>query len=118
MSDAMAVVETYVSTVSGIPAAALRGPRRVEPVSRWRAVAIYLGHTTFGVSLSDAGAYFGRDRTTARHHVETVEEGRAGLTDQLLDHLDVGVREFRRALELVGRLAPLRAPGTLADRLG
>lgn len=108
MSDTMAVVETYVATIGGVPPSALRGPGRTATVARWRAVAVYLAHTVFGETLTTAGEWFGRDRSTAGHMVRSVEEGREGLTDELIEHLDVGVREFRRALELVGRLAPLK----------
>lgn len=111
MSDTMAVVEAYVVAVGGVPPSALRSPSRVETVVRWRSVAVYLAHTVFGEDLTTAGGWFHRDRTTAGHMVRRVEEGREGLGDDLLEHLDVGVREFRRALELVGRMAPLKATG-------
>lgn len=107
MSDVVAVVEAYISTIGGVPISALRGPGRTEPVARWRAVVAYLAHCTFGVPLGEIGQHLGgRDRTTAGHMVRTVEEGREGIADELIDHLDIGVREFRRALELVGRMAP------------
>jgi hypothetical protein len=41
-----------------------------------RQVAIYLSHTRLHLNYTDAGALFGRDRTTAAHACRTVEDRR------------------------------------------
>jgi hypothetical protein len=63
-----------------------------------RQVAIYLSHVGCGLSYSQAGSLYERDRTTAAHACTIVEERR---DDPYLDHilalLEVCIRaEFRR----------------------
>ena len=54
-----------------------------------RQVAMYLAHTAGGLSLSDVGRLFGRDRTTVAHGCALVEDGRDDLTfDRSLSHLE------------------------------
>ncbi|MCP5432292.1 MAG: chromosomal replication initiator DnaA [Alphaproteobacteria bacterium] len=63
--------------------AALAAPSRCEaPVARARQVAMYLCHVVFGMSLTEVGRAFGRDRTTAAHACRLVEDLR---DDALLD---------------------------------
>ena len=110
MHGVVAVVETYISGIGGVPVAALRGTSREAPVARWRAVVAYLANCTFGVSQEEIGDHLGgRDRSTIGHLVREIEDRRDELlTDELMAVLDVGVREFRRALELLGRMEPIR----------
>jgi len=75
-----------------------RGRRRVAFA---RQVAMYLAHVTCGLSLTEAGHLFSRDRTTVAHACRVIE----ALRDD---------RQFDRALELlegvVRSLSPPCAP--------
>lgn len=63
-----------------------RGPAGVAFA---RQVAVYLAHTRFGLSYSEAGAYFVRDRTTAAHACRVVEDKREDpRIDALLECLE------------------------------
>lgn len=54
-----------------------------------RHVAIYLACTRFGLSFTEAGRLFGRDRTTAAYACRRIEEERdEACTDQFVDQLD------------------------------
>lgn len=64
-----------------------RGPARV---ARARQVAMYLAHTVCGLSFTDVGAMFERDRTTVSHACSVVEEARED-------------RQFDRALDMLER---------------
>ncbi len=50
--------------------------RRSSYVAFARQSAMYLSHVSFGVSLSEIGRAFGRDRTTAAHACQLVEDRR------------------------------------------
>ncbi|MCX5512162.1 hypothetical protein C3941_08830 [Kaistia algarum] len=54
-----------------------------------RHVAIYLACTRFGLSFTEAGRLFGRDRTTAAYACRRIEEERdEASTDRFVDQLD------------------------------
>ncbi len=54
-----------------------------------RQVAMYLAHTTGGLSLSRVGRLFARDRTTVSHACALVEDARDELVfDRTLSHLE------------------------------
>jgi chromosomal replication initiation ATPase DnaA len=58
-----------------------------------RQVAMYLAHTSCGLSLTDVGALFGRDRTTVAHGCAVIEDGRdAPWLDQTLAILEQCLR--------------------------
>ena len=57
-------------------------------VAMARQVAMYLAHVTCGLTLTEAGELFCRDRTTVAHACQVIEERRE---DQ----------EFDRALQLI-----------------
>jgi len=55
----------------------LRAARRGRaPAAFARQTAIYLAHVHFGMSLSEVGRNFGRDRTTVAHACACVEDSR------------------------------------------
>ena len=57
-----------------------------------RQVAMYLAHTAGGLSLSDVGRLFGRDRTTVAHGCALVEDARDDMTfDRSLSHLESAI---------------------------
>jgi hypothetical protein len=59
------VPEKLVEATRGAPRAAFA-----------RQVGMYVATTTLGLNLTEAGALFGRDRTTAAHACRTIEERR------------------------------------------
>lgn len=66
-----------------------------------RQIAVYIAHTTLGLSYTEAGRLFGRDRTTAAHACRRIEEERESeRIDQFVDCLE---RAACRAAEPVGR---------------
>jgi hypothetical protein len=70
-------VETLVSTATGIGVVDLRSSHRGRAaVAFARQVAMYLAHVQFGLSLSQVGRLFRRDRTTVAHACAQVEDRR------------------------------------------
>lgn len=76
-----------------------RGSRRA---ARARQVAMYLAHVG-GLSLTDVGLMFGRDRTTVAHACGIVEDGRDRVVyDRRIDRLEGCVAQ---SLDPVGQAA-------------
>jgi chromosomal replication initiation ATPase DnaA len=88
-------VEAMVASAFALSPTAIRTPRRGRATAAFaRQVAMYLAHTRLGLSFTEAGAYFGRDRTTAAHACRMVEDKREDpAIDAILDFLE-------RAIEL------------------
>ncbi len=88
-------VEIIVASAFALGAGAMRDTHRgCATVAFARQVAIYLSHTRLGLNYTEAGAYFGRDRTTAAYACRTVEEKREDpAVDAAIDFLE-------RALEV------------------
>lgn len=73
--------------------------RRSFYVAFARQSAMYLAHVSFGVSLSDVGRSFGRDRTTAAHACRLIEDRRDDpAIDAVLASLENACRTLRRRL--------------------
>lgn len=65
------------------------------PVAMARQVAMYLAHVSFGLSLSDVGIMFDRDRTTVAHACRLIEDCRDDPDmDFKLDLLEVTLRDY------------------------
>ena len=78
-----AVVETAIAAAFAVPVWELRSATRGEArIAFARQSAMYLAHVALGLSYSDVGRTFGRDRTTAAHACRRVEERRE---DPLID---------------------------------
>ncbi|MCA0405873.1 MAG: hypothetical protein LCH39_06960 [Proteobacteria bacterium] len=61
----------------GVPGARLTDETRGEArIAHARQTAIYFAHVVFRANLTRAGGIFGRDRTTARHACNCVEDRR------------------------------------------
>jgi chromosomal replication initiation ATPase DnaA len=61
---------------------------------------MYLAHVACGLSLTEAGALFSRDRTTAAHACGVVEDKRDDPAfDVFLDHLENAVIRLAKALD-------------------
>lgn len=70
-------LEATVAAVFHLPVAELDAPtRRRAPVAFARQVAMYIAHVGVGLSLTEVGRLFGRDRTTAAHACRLIEERR------------------------------------------
>ncbi|MCF3935598.1 chromosomal replication initiator DnaA [Acuticoccus sp. M5D2P5] len=71
------MIEVTVAAALNLPVEELGAKtRRTAPVAFARQIAIYCAHVTFGWSLTEAGAIFSRDRTTAAHACRVVEDRR------------------------------------------
>ncbi len=70
-------VLALVSAHDAVAPALLLHPSRCRaPVARSRQLAMYLMHTLLGRSMTEVGAYFGRDRTTVAHACGLIEDCR------------------------------------------
>jgi chromosomal replication initiation ATPase DnaA len=86
------IAAAAVAAAFTVPIGELRATtRRPKRVAFARQSAMYLTHVAFGLTYSDVGRAFGRDRTTAAHACRLVEDRRVdpGLDAQLasLEHL-------------------------------
>lgn len=69
------LAQIVVAQATNIPVQMICAPTRSKPViAQARQIAMYLTHVALGVSLTQTGAGFGRDRTTASHACKVVEE--------------------------------------------
>ena len=84
-----AAIEFAIRQVFGVDHGALAHLSRGEArIAFARQVAMYLAHVACGLTMTDAGRLFGRDRTTVAHACITVEDRRDDpLFDRALDHL-------------------------------
>ncbi len=83
-------IEAMVASAFAVGPEAMRAPHRgVAEAAFARQVAMYLSCTRLGISLTVAGAFFGRDRTTAAHACRTVEAKREDpRIDAIVDVLE------------------------------
>lgn len=71
------LIRQLVAYATGIPESALLSPSRSRAkVALARQVAMYVCHVVAGLSHLQVGRLFGRDRTTAAHACEVVEDRR------------------------------------------
>lgn len=93
LSQARMVIELAVTQVFGVDAARLASDRReAARIAEARQVAMYLAHVACGLSLTDVGRAFGRDRTTVAHACAVVEDKRdCEVFDRALDLLEWAV---------------------------
>jgi hypothetical protein len=88
------VIEGTVGDVFGVARADLsRASRGKAPVALARQAAMYLAHVSCGLTLTDVGQIFARDRTTVAHACAVIEDRR---DDPVFD----------RALELMEWIIP------------
>lgn len=98
--QARVAIDFVISHVFGIEAGALwRGTRGVRHIASARQVAMYLAHVVCGMTLTEVGTMFGRDRTTVAYACLKVEVRR---DDPVFD----------RAMDLLGWALP-----TLVNRV-
>ena len=73
--------------------------RRTPYIAFARQSAMYLAHVTFGLNYSEVARAFGRDRTTAAHACQLVEERRDDpAIDAVLGSLEDACGMLRRKL--------------------
>lgn len=78
-------IEVTVSAALGVSSVELQArTRRSATIAFARQIAMYLAHVVYGMSLTESGRLFGRDRTTAAHACCIVEDRR---DDPFFDHL-------------------------------
>ncbi|WP_083660227.1 helix-turn-helix domain-containing protein [Acuticoccus yangtzensis] len=71
------MIEVTVAAALNLPVDELAAKtRRTAPIAFARQISMYCAHVTFGWSLTEAGAVFSRDRTTAAHACRVVEDRR------------------------------------------
>lgn len=90
------VIEQTVAQVFGVEGVDLRRATRGRAkVARARQVAMYLAHVACGMSLSEVGRTFARDRTTVSHACGVIEDGRDDPTfDRVLELLEQVVQSL------------------------
>jgi chromosomal replication initiation ATPase DnaA len=74
-ASAAAVVQLVAAAHQIEPDAILKRGRRAE-IAASRQLAMYLTHVMLGVSLTEVGALFGRDRTTVGYACAQIEDHR------------------------------------------
>jgi chromosomal replication initiation ATPase DnaA len=87
------ILEFAIAVAFGIETKDLRRRTRGRADAAFaRQVAMYLGHVAYGLTYSDVGRVFERDRTTVAHACKIVEDRRddAGI-DRTLDLLEAVV---------------------------
>ena len=86
-------IELAVARVFGVESQTFAQETRGEArAANARQVAMYLAHVACGLSLTDAGRLFGRDRTTVAHACLVIEDKRENpVFDQALDLLEWAV---------------------------
>ncbi len=88
------LIEAAIGEIFGVACADLAAASRGKaPVALARQAAMYLAHVSCGLSLTDVGTIFGRDRTTVAHACAVIEDRR---DDPVFD----------RALELMEWIVP------------
>ena len=84
-----------VAALFSVPSKELRKPGRASlPVSRVRQIAMYVAHVVLRLTMSEVGRGFGRDRTTAIHSCQLIEDMR---DDRDFDHVVLMVERIAHA---------------------
>lgn len=93
-------IDPVVATVFEVDLHDLGAATRRSPRTAFaRQVAMYLAHVVCGLSLTEVGALFARDRTTVAHACEVVEDRRDDPElDGRLEHLECAVAALVGAL--------------------
>lgn len=98
-------IDQLVSRVFGVARGELRTATRGRAkVALARQVAMYLAHVVYGLSLTDVGRIFERDRTTVAHACAIVEDRRDDqIFDRVMDNLEAIILAWStRAILLTG----------------
>ncbi len=84
------LMETAIAAAFAVSVVELRAPsRRTQTVAFARQSAMYLAHVVLGLNYSATGLLFHRDRTTAAHACQVVEDRRDDpAIDRLMQRLE------------------------------
>ena len=95
------LMEAAIAAAFAVPVDELRAPsRRTAAVAFARQSAMYLAHVVLCLDYSRIGRLFHRDRTTAAHACQLVEERRDDpAIDRLLDMLEDICEELSRVVQ-------------------
>jgi chromosomal replication initiation ATPase DnaA len=93
-------IDPAVAAVFGVNIGDLKSSTRGSPQAAFaRQVAMYLAHVVCGLSLTEVGALFARDRTTVSHACNLVEDRRDDPElDRRLEYLERAVASLIDAL--------------------
>jgi chromosomal replication initiation ATPase DnaA len=93
-------IDPAVAAVFGVEIGDLGATTRGSPrAASARQVAMYLAHVVCGLSMTEVGALFGRDRTTVAHACNVIEDGRDDPElDLRLEHLERAICSLIDAL--------------------
>lgn len=101
LSASARLAEAAVSGAMRLPAGALRTRRGIRRIAFARQLAMYLTHVGFGLTLTEVGACFQRDRTTVRHACALIEDRRDQPTfDFAVSALETGLAHLAFGLQL------------------
>ncbi|MEM0905936.1 MAG: helix-turn-helix domain-containing protein [Pseudomonadota bacterium] len=94
------MIEVTVAAAFDLPVDELAAKtRRTAPVAFARQVSMYCAHVTFGWSLTEAGAVFSRDRTTAAHACRVVEDRRDDdRVDAVISNVEDALNQWLSAI--------------------
>ena len=98
------MVEAAVAASFRIPRTIFHAPNRCPaPIAFARQIAMYVAHVWLGLTLTDVGRYFGRDRTTVSHACRLVEDRREDpRIDRLLSSIESAVDVWRTTGQRIG----------------
>ncbi|MGX1787604.1 helix-turn-helix domain-containing protein [Bosea sp. NPDC055332] len=95
------LAEAAVCGAMRLPAGALQAGRGTRRIASARQLAMYLTHVGFGLTLTEVGACFERDRTTVRHACALVEDRRDQPSfDLAVSALEAGLAHLAFGLQL------------------
>ena len=99
-------METLVARALQVSLADLRCKNRGRaPTAYARQTAMYLAHVHFGLSLSEVGRIFGRDRTTVSHACARVEDSRDNPRfERMLSCLEAALERWQKNFPGLGAL--------------
>jgi chromosomal replication initiation ATPase DnaA len=95
------MIEVTIAAAMNLPIEELGAKtRRTAPVAFARQISMYCAHVTFGWSLTEAGAIFNRDRTTAAHACRVVEDRRdEPAIDRLVETVEAALTMWLNTVE-------------------
>jgi chromosomal replication initiation ATPase DnaA len=100
------LMQEATATAFAIPVDELRKPSRcAADVAFARQCAMYLAHVGLGLSYSEIGRLFRRDRTTAAHACRLVEDRRDDpLLDRILQMIEHLCGDLMRCIEIAAQV--------------
>jgi chromosomal replication initiation ATPase DnaA len=104
--SACRLIETLVSAALRVSVAELRcRTRGPAPAAYARQTAMYLAHVHLGLSLSEVGRRFSRDRTTVSHACARVEDSRDDpVSERIVSCLEAALERWQKSFPGLGAL--------------